>query len=348
MNKKVDSNKEINHCPVCHNKDITKYIYRKYPPWDNDKRAFNRFEIKETIKFHLTGLLNNHFLRQIGFINKLYKHLAAETLFSSLFFVYRCNDCGYGKYKREIMDEDLYNYYANLYHTLENRDDNDDINPTSDERAIGQFRFVFNETSIIDRENILNTTDSLSVLEIGAAEAYISRIILQEQNNCSIDVVEPMKAFDDYYKRHYINKVAEFFPFSTDKKYNYIHTSHWLEHMNDLESTLDILKSMLIRMGLIFVEVPNCTEDYWQENMRDDHGHIHYFTERSLISLFLSSGFELVKSITVGLSHPDLNKYWISPKLLNSAKLKWSSNSIRNNIANEKGSYIRALFRSPD
>ena len=348
MNKKVDSNKRINHCPVCHNKDITKYIYRKYPPWDNNKRAFNRFEINESIKFFLAKIFNNQLINKIRFFNRLQKQLAAETLFSSLFFVYRCNDCGYGKYNREMTDEDLYNYYANLYHTLENRDDNDDINPTSDERAIGQFRFVFNETSIIDRENILNTTDSLSVLEIGAAEAYISRIILEECNNCSIDVVEPMKAFDDYYKRHYINKVAEFFPFSTDKKYDYIHTSHWLEHMNDLESTLNILKSMLVLGGAIFVEVPNCTKDYWQEKMRDDHGHIHYFTESSLVSFFISAGFELVKSTTVGLSHPDLNKYWISPDLLESKTLKQGSNSITSNIRNETGSYIRALFKLPN
>ena len=82
--------------------------------------------------------------------------------------------------------------------------------------------------------------------------------------------------------------------------------------------------------------------------MRDDHGHIHYFTEGSLISLFLSSGFERVKSNTVGLSHPDLNKYWISPNLLNSEHLKWGSNSITSNIRNETGSYIRALFKLPN
>ena len=340
MNKKVDISKEINHCPVCRNKDITKYIFRKYFPWDNDKRSFNRQEIKESIKFHLAGLLNNHFLKQIRYFNKLQKRLAAETLFSSLFFVYRCNDCGYGIYNREMTDEDLYNYYTNLYYELESRDNLNDLDPASDERAIGQFHFACNELSMIDIKN---------VMEIGAAEAYASRLIFSKYNNCNIDVVEPMKDFDQYYKQNQINKVAEFFPFTSEKKYDYIHTSHWLEHMRDLDTTLNILKSMLVFWGgAIFVEVSNCTKDYWQEKMRDDHGHIHYFTESTLVSLFIFARFELVKSTTVGLSHPDLNKYWISPDLLESKTLKQGSKSITTNIRNETGSYIRALFKSPN
>ena len=69
---------DLQYCFACGGKDITKNIFRKYFPWNNNKRAFNRFEIKESIKFFLAGIFNNQLINKIRFFNRLQKQLAAE------------------------------------------------------------------------------------------------------------------------------------------------------------------------------------------------------------------------------------------------------------------------------
>ena len=323
-------------CSACGSKNKTKYIFRKYYPYNNSKRLFNKNEIREWIRFYFAALFNGHGLRDTSLFEKLRRRLLAQTLFTSKYRIVKCNDCGYGRYERSMKNEDLYNYYSILYHGLESRVDLNNVDYLSDERALGQFNFV---------QPILSNMKSKRILEIGAAEAFASRIIHKQFESVCIDVVEPMAEFNEYYQKHNINKVADFFPFNAANIYDYIHTSHWLEHMLDIETTLITLNNMLDRDGLIFVEVPNCTEEYWNEKMMDDHGHIHYFTEKSLTAFFLSSGFELVKIGTFGLTHANLNKYWVSPKLLDKKTLERGSKSITNNILTKDGAYIRALFK---
>ena len=328
--------KKEDHCLACDSGDRTRYFYRKYFPWDNSRRVFNRNEFKEWFKFYLAQFLNINRLRGIGFLEKFRKHITAQTLFTSKCMIVKCKSCGYGRYERQLTPESLYDYYSTLYFGLESRVELNIVNSITDERAVGQFNFV--------KRDLLNITPK-NLLEIGAADSFATMLIRQHYKNVRIDVVEPMEEFNEYYQKNSINKVADFFPFTPSRIYDYIHTSHWLEHVSDIETSLNLLRQMLIGTGLIFIEVPNCCEEYWSEKMKDDHGHIHYFTEKSLIAFFQSSGFELVKIGTFGLNHPELNKYWVSPDLLDVKTLEKGSKSIINNIPTHNGAYIRALFR---
>ena len=67
----------------------------------------------------------------------------------------------------------------------------------------------------------------------------------------------------------------EYFPFKTDIKFDFIHTSHWLEHIVDVNKTMAKINSMLTNKGGLFIEVPN-TEFYW-DYPQTDTPHIHFF-----------------------------------------------------------------------
>ena len=235
--------KEIDCCPACGSEEKTEYIYRKYYPFNNSKRVFNRNEFKEWIRFYLAQFLNMPVLKKVSSLNNLQNSISAQTLFSSVFMIAKCNVCGYGRYEREMSSKDLYNYYSNLFYELESRADLDNVDIFSDDRTLGQYNFIKAALSNIDLKRIL---------EIGAAEAFASRLIRYKIENCSIDVVEPMQEFDSYYYKNNINKVADFYPFSATKKYDYIHTSHWLEHVYDLKTALKTLKSMIVGGGAYF------------------------------------------------------------------------------------------------
>jgi len=147
----------------------------------------------------------------------------------------------------------------------------------------------------------------------------------------SIDVVEPGKGWGKYYIANNINKVADFFPFSSNKYYGYIHTSHWLEHVIDLEATLVKLYEKLENGGLLFVEVPNCTDKYYRLDVGDTP-HIHFFTENSLIKLFTKYGFKLIRSGTFGLTNEEEFLYRNSSDNINNDISLEAKKSVRNNI----------------
>ena len=67
----VVKKQDLQYCFACGGKDITKNIFRKYFPWNNNKRAFNRFEIKESIKFFLAGIFNNQLINKIRFFSQI-------------------------------------------------------------------------------------------------------------------------------------------------------------------------------------------------------------------------------------------------------------------------------------
>jgi 2-polyprenyl-3-methyl-5-hydroxy-6-metoxy-1,4-benzoquinol methylase len=138
-------------------------------------------------------------------------------------------------------------------------------------------------------------------LEIGAGSALISRYIRNTHpNEVSIDIVEAGIGWSDYYKKLGINQVSTFFPFATEESYDYIHTSHWLEHVNSLPEITSHLKNLLKPNGLMFIEVPNCSSyfelDYY------DTPHIHFFTKESIEIFFKNNGFIVLKSGEFGLT----------------------------------------------
>lgn len=224
-------------------------------------------------------------------------------------------------------------YYETLYDELLSRGFED---LEIDDRADGQWDFV---------ESYLPGRRGLRILEVGGADALASRRIRDRVPDATLDVVEPSERWLPYYARHGIRRVAAFFPFDSPDRYDYIHMSHTLEHLIDLTGALNALRERLVDHGLLFVEVPNCTEEYWSEDTFDPDGHIHYFTADSLARFAVAAGFDVVRTITAGMTHRERNRFYKEGDRFAREIVERCTRSIRENEPQPEGEYLRALFR---
>lgn len=155
-------------------------------------------------------------------------------------------------------------------------------------RSVSQMKFVFNHLQSLDGK-------SLEMLEVGGATCEALRLIRESlKGNVKLSVIEPDLRYARFYKRENIKKVADLFPFTSEPMYDYVHTSHWLEHMVGLKKTIEEVRSILKEDGAWFIEVPDCAGDYFQSSI-DDIPHTLFFTKESLDTALTENGFKILK-----------------------------------------------------
>lgn len=310
-------------CKICGSTNLSYFRYRNH---------LNHFNVR-FLKYCLANFL-------YPIIYPIYTKIETKLLFSPMYKIVRCNDCGYGFYESEISIQTLKRYYQNIYWQACGLDKSkyyDDNLFLQDDRANGQYAFVKEE---------LDNLEKINILEIGAGSSLTLRMIKYKIKNktITIDVVEPGNGWTDYYNAHDINKVADFFPFPSRDKYNYIHTSHWLEHILDLKNVAKEINDLLISGGYLFVEVPNCTSDYFKLDYGDTP-HIHFFTETSLVTFFRNNGFKKIRSGTYGLTNEECYIYRNKKQKLSDSIHEEAIKSVKYSVLRKDGEILRALFR---
>tara|TARA_B100000963_G_scaffold362023_1_gene402210 strand:+ start:4353 stop:5255 length:903 start_codon:yes stop_codon:yes gene_type:complete len=296
-------------CAICGNKNFKKFSY------DSHTRKFN---LKKLIKF---------FLIKIDFIipNKLIKLKSISSRNRNGFsgFVNVCIDCGYGVMDAIPSKNKLIQYYNLDYWKMR-------------DTAVPKFKKLYKKNlrglsqSLFSLDFIKKIKPkNLNFLDIGAAGAWAMLNIRDKvsEKKINLHTVEAGKIWESYYQEAKIKKVSDFFPFKSKIKYDYIHTSHWLEHVRDIKSTLNWFTNNINKGGFVFVEVPNTEFNYWDEDI-DDTPHIHFFTRKSLEKLFKKYNFECVKIDVLGPSYLEL----ISKQPIHHKK-------------NSRGVYLRAIFK---
>lgn len=298
-----------NHCNICNSKNL---ILKKYD--------------RHVLDFSLKGVLKVMLPYFNIFIPNFFPTIKAIAFRKKNGFtgdIILCKNCGYGIMQSIPSSVQLEKYYTNDYWT---------------ERSQLKLVVFANKYKIIERgitqanfvlPNLINEKNkNLNILEIGSAGAWAILNLRDMLNNKKLflDVCEPGDKWKDYYKQAKINRVSNFFPFKNSKKYHYIHTSHWLEHVQDLNNTIDSLYDMLEAGGKLFIEVPNTEHYYWNLPVSDTP-HIHFFTIKSLNKVFEKAGFKCLKSGEFGITFQDLN-----------------NGLVPIHEQNDKGSYIRALY----
>jgi len=299
-------------CPVCNSEDL--FIVK----YDRHKRSF---QIKSILK---------RFLQLLDFLipkdfHRL-KKITSKTKSPFRGDIRVCCNCGYGVMNTPPSEEELKDYYSKQYWS--GRLDKTkkasffEKDYGKDPRAKIQIEFSLEK---IDKERIGK------ILEIGAGSAFASLLLRDKCNEAhlELDVCEPGAIWEEYYKEKEINKIADYFPFKTSKKYDYIHTSHWLEHVLDLKDTIRALNAICEKGGFIFVEIPNSAHKYWHLPLKDTP-HIHFFTMTCLKKIFEESGFKCLDIKECGISYLE----WFHGEVLTPDKYG----------EKEKGFHIRAIF----
>lgn len=260
----------------------------------------------------------------VPYLMPRFKRVATRNLSPFKGNIFVCGACGYGGMEDVPSESEVYRYYENQYWA-----DRSTVASVvykaqykSNSRAEYQIKFVLNELQKAD-------VNIKKVLEIGAAAACASLLFrdVWKKKLLLLHACEPGKQWIRYYQECDIKQVAEFFPFQSKTSFDYIHTSHWLEHVTDVHETLYKMHEILNKDGYVFVEVPNTEHFYW-DLPNTDTPHIHFFTRVSLTKLFSKHDFKCVKIGEYGITFHDILKG--IPAMQD---------------AREKGSYIRALFR---
>ena len=220
---------------------------------------------------------NLHVFTLKGFV----KYLLFNGIFSRR-KIYLCKVCGFGHVKtnQEILD----NYYKKKYWDLRKRKKND-VLPSNQNDYKAQYQFDF----------ISKYSNSIrNILEIGGGYSSFSRLYRSKHKKVELYVYEPSSAFDEFYKKNKITKIG-----IDDQIYDHIHLSHVLEHIYQPEKFIDSLKKNLSVNGTIYIEVPNCNQEYFKLNFIDTP-HVNFFTNKSLKKMLNNCGLKIIDINTFG------------------------------------------------
>ncbi len=123
-----------------------------------------------------------------------------------------------------------------------------------------------------------------SILNFGSGHGGISHI-LDFSGDFQLLTLDPTKS-PLKLPNSQIKHVYEFDEIA-DKSIDLIYSSHSLEHVSDLESTIHEFKRILKNDGLLFIEVPNA--DHFEDgpqNNRIDIPHTYYFQQKYFLTNF--------------------------------------------------------------
>ncbi|MCA9782739.1 MAG: class I SAM-dependent methyltransferase [Candidatus Delongbacteria bacterium] len=238
-----------------------------------------------------------------------------------------CTECGHAVMETPPDLAGLKRYYGRQYWSER---------PTQDGHGAqrGQTRATAQVELVRECRRLAGQPDLPSeTLEIGAAWAGAT-LRFKELSGDSVrtSVCEPGEHWSGHYAQHNIERLAEYYPFEATRQFDHIHSSHWLEHVLDLESTRRALASQLKPGGTLFMEVPNCGAPYWELNL-SDNPHIHFFTAASLRRAFSDLGLSCLHCAEYGMSLQE-RAAGVRP-------------AAEQHAANPGGIWLRAVFLNP-
>jgi SAM-dependent methyltransferase len=89
------------------------------------------------------------------------------------------------------------------------------------------------------------------------------------------------------------------------QEYDYIYSSHCLEHLEDWVGALDYWKSCLKKGGVIFLYLPHFDQEYWRPWNNRKHIHVldpciieKYFIDQGFSKVFITKGYDAYSSFT--------------------------------------------------
>lgn len=326
------SQKFNDQCFICDGSGFSFY------PYGNHFRKYCRVRCLKHFGAHvLFPLLQSYSPNLSNYYPRL-ERLYLKSLFSPFSSIKRCDKCGYAYYDKNITSTQLREYYEIAYWQscgdIKNKYllHNDSV---KDSRAAGQYHFV---------SEVIKELGSIRMLEIGAGPAHMSRLMRSLIVDVGTDVIEPSNVWLSHYKRYHINVVSRYFPLKTSNKYNYIHSSHSLEHIYDLKEAMVCFGNLIKQRGFLFIEVPNCDSDYYRLDFGDTP-HIHFFTKKALQMLFEKRGFKCVKIDEIGLTNREEIQRRKKPNNFDKNIKESGQLSELENMPREGGERIRGLFQ---
>ena len=231
--------------------------------------------------------------------NKTFEKLLDVDRFDLPFGTYICKDCGLVTTSPRIKEESLPYYYEKYYHPL-------NYGKESLENQVALFK-EGQGTKIFNLLKPYINEKKINVLEIGAGIGNVLDEFKQEANIHDIDVTVLGTEYSmDCIKQCEHRNIPMIegnakSVLSTNQTFDIIILSHVFEHFIHLEEELNILKQLLNKDGLLYIEVPgilkNHNKDYYDFSFLgySVHAHMYNFSLHTLSNILNKHSFSLLK-----------------------------------------------------
>jgi 2-polyprenyl-3-methyl-5-hydroxy-6-metoxy-1,4-benzoquinol methylase len=203
-----------------------------------------------------------------------------------------CPNCSLGFVDLLPSDETLKQYYSNdptqdILNEFSQEQLEEVINPSEISPVLD---FIFNHT-------ILKKKDNKIFFDIGAGNGKLLKSMTDFTSWKTIKGCEPNVT--KIKTLNYLN--LDFYPESFDSCFPKLETDYdlvtlvqVLEHLKEPGITLEMISSMLSKDGLLYIEVPNCNENYYKTRMTDLSPHLTFWTDKSLSTFLTNNGFKVL------------------------------------------------------
>jgi 2-polyprenyl-3-methyl-5-hydroxy-6-metoxy-1,4-benzoquinol methylase len=200
----------------------------------------------------------------------------------------------------------------------------------SSKRLIDKIYKIVRSFSLKSKLNIIEKlSDTKTLLDYGCGTGHF--LSKAQKNKWDINGVEPNKSARQIANQQLENQVySSLEQLPHNKKYSIITLWHVLEHIIDLNHTLDTLKSLLTKDGAIIIAVPNPGsydakhyKEYWAGY--DVPRHLYHFTPESFKYLMKKHKLTLVETLPM-----KFDSFYVS--LLSEKYMTGSSNYINSFI----------------
>ncbi|MDG1737053.1 MAG: class I SAM-dependent methyltransferase [Paracoccaceae bacterium] len=151
-------------------------------------------------------------------------------------------------------------------------------------------------------------SDNFKMLEYGAGDARFSKLAKAKYgDDLDIDIIEPSKEWEKEYEDARIVKVGVDSGDLPTGFYDFIHASNVLQHVSDVNADMQGLARSLKPGGIIFVELPCASNNYWNIRMHPNPPYLNFFATKSLSQLARKHGLSEVIVSTFGESDRTAN-----------------------------------------
>ena len=207
--------------------------------------------------------------------------------------IVQCGSCGFVWSRAQLENAELKSFYKNKYRNLK-----------QERLTFGRFKNDVQRTiSQASFYQLQSLSTQSPILEIGPGWGASPKYLYKEGFN-NVTVVEPDE------------RVKNLLPVSTKilgdvheasfSHFSLIIMSHVLEHIFNIESYLNELTRIAKKGACLFIEVPNCENEYVLSGS-DQSYHYWFFTHESLVKFMELQGFKLIKVVACGKDKFDTN-----------------------------------------
>lgn len=234
--------------------------------------------------------------QQVDFLDEYKLEIKGDKKYFYNSKIYRCDDCDFS-FVYPIPEKDKLDYfYEYIYRSNERppffleENYEDQKKHYLEDKNLSYLSYL---TTLIDIRKVQELYDFGSGYgDLG----YSLKLKFPKINlSCSENDVFCKKILEDRDYKNYkdINEI--------NGKFDIIISLHSLEHLTDVNFILSKFNDLLVKVGYMFFEVPNCTSEYWRGRPYDSP-HLLFFTKKSLEILANKHGFQFINLSTSSYS----------------------------------------------